>query len=136
MSRRTEKLNHFIQEEISELLQRQVKDPRLGGFVTVTGVSISSDLRYAKVFISVMGSEEEKRDAMEALANASGFLRKEMGTRLRMRHNPELSFHRDDSIEHGSHILELISRVTGSEEGSVATRENPYSSFRKNYCEY
>lgn len=115
MSRRIERLNHLIQEEISELLQRQVKDPRLGGFVTVTGVSVSSDLRHAKIFISIMGSEEEKVEAMEALTNASGFLRKELGTRLRLRYNPELSFHRDDSIEHGSHILELISRVTGSE---------------------
>jgi len=116
MSRRTEKLNHLIQEEISELLQRQVKDPRLGGFVTVTGVSISSDLRHAKVFISIMGGEEEKGDAMEALANASGFLRKELGMRLRLRYSPELNFHRDDSIEHGTHIIELIDRVTSSEE--------------------
>ena len=116
MSRRIEKLNHFIQEEISELLQRQVNDPRLGGFVTVTGVSTSSDLRHAKVFISIMGGEEEKGDAMEALAKASGFLRKELGMRLRLRYNPELSFHRDDSIEHGSHILELINQVTGGEE--------------------
>lgn len=120
MSRRTEKLNHFIQEEISELLQRHVKDPRLSGFVTVTGVSISSDLRYAKVFISIMGGEKEKGDAMEALANASGFLRKELGMRLRLRYNPELSFHRDNSIEQGAHILELISQVTSSENGEKA----------------
>ena len=120
MSRRTERLNHLIQEELSELLQRQVKDPRLGGFVTVTGVSTSSDLRHAKIFISIMGVEEEKGDAMEALANASGFLRRELGTRLRLRYNPELSFQRDDSIEHASHILELISRVTGNEEGEIA----------------
>jgi len=116
MSRRTEKLNHFIQEEISELLQRQIKDPRLGVFVTVTGVSISSDLRHAKIYVSIMGGEEEKRAAMEALANASGFLRKELGTRLRMRYNPELSFHLDNSIEHATHIIDLINKVTGSEE--------------------
>lgn len=120
MSRRIEKLNHLIQEEMSELLRRQVKDPRLGGFVTVTGVSISSDLRHAKVYISIMGGEEEKGNAMEALANASGFLRKELGMRLRLRYSPELSFHRDNSIEHGTHILELISRVTGSEKREEA----------------
>ena len=120
MSRRIEKLNHLIREEISELLQRQVKDPRLGGFITVTGVSTSSDLRHAKVFISIMGGEEEKGNAMEALSNASGFLRKELGMRLRLRYNPELSFHRDNSIEQGSHILELIGQVTSSENEDKA----------------
>lgn len=120
MNRRIEKLNHFIQEEISELLQRQVKDPRLGVFATVTRVSVSSDYRHAKVFISIMGSEEEKKAAMEALVKASGFLRKELGTRLRLRYNPELSFQLDNSIEEGSRIIELISQVTGSENGEEA----------------
>ena len=116
MSRRLERLNHLIREEISELLQRQVKDPRLSGFITVTRVSTSSDLSHAKVFISIMGDEREKREALEALANASGFLRRELGPRLTLRYIPELSFHRDDSIEQGAHVLELISQVSSPED--------------------
>lgn len=117
MSRRLERVNHLIREEISELLQRQVKDPRLGGFVTVTRVSTSSDLSHAKVFVSIMGEEEEKREVLEALATASGFLRKELSMRLRMRRSPELSFHRDDSIDQGAHVLQLINQVTNPENG-------------------
>lgn len=117
MSRRLEKVNHLIRGEISELLQREVKDPRLGGFVTVTGVSTSSDLSHAKVFISVMGEEEEKNEALEALNTASGFLRKELSMRLRLRRSPELSFHRDNSIEEGAHVQQLINQVTNPENG-------------------
>ena len=117
MSRRIERLNHLMRQEISELFQRQVKDPRLGGFVTVTQVSASPDLRHAKVFISIIGNEEEKREALKALTIASGFLRKELSMRLRLRRSPELSFHYDDSIDQGAQVLQLISQVATSEAG-------------------
>jgi len=122
MSRRIERVNSLIRQEISELLQRQVKDPRLGGLVTVTQVSTSGDLRHAKVFFSIMGSEDERGEVLEALTAASGFLRKEMSSRLGLRRCPELSFHYDDSIGQGAQILQLISQVaiteTGGEEPS------------------
>lgn len=117
MSRRLERVNHLIREEISVLLQRQVRDPRLGGFVTVTRVSTSPDLSHAKVFISIMGDERDKKEALEALAKASGFLRRELSPRLTLRRIPELSFCRDDSIEQGAHVLELISQVSDPENG-------------------
>ena len=75
MSRRIERVNSLIRQEISQLLQREVKDPRLARFVTVTQVSTSPDLRYAKVLVSVMGSEEEKKEVLETLTAACGFLR-------------------------------------------------------------
>ena len=112
MTRRIERLNNLLRHEISELLQRQVKDPRLGNFVTVTEVSISPDLRYARIFVSHMGSEEEKRETLSILASASGFFRRELAKRLRLRRIPELSFQCDDSIERGAHLLELIDQVT------------------------
>ncbi len=115
MNRRIERVNHLIRQEISELLQRQVKDPRLSGFITVIRVSTSSDLSHAKVFISVMGDEEEKKEALQALTVASGFFRRELSRRLRLRRFPELSFHRDDSIDEGAHVLQLISESTTSE---------------------
>jgi len=114
MAHRIERVGNLIRHEITELLQRQVKDPRLGNFVTVTEVSISPDLRYAKVFVSCIGSEEVKRDTLSGLAAASGFLRNQLAKRLQLRRIPELSFHWDDSIERGAHLLQLIDEVSSS----------------------
>ena len=116
MAHRVERVNSLIRQEISELLQRQVKDPRLGNFVAVTEVSTSPDLKYAKVFVSRIGSEEEKRETLSALASASGFFRRELSRRLRLRHVPELSFQRDDSIERGDRLLQLIDQVISDED--------------------
>lgn len=112
MAHRIERVNNLIRQEISELLQRQVKDPRLSGFVAVTEVSTSPDLRYAKVFVSCMGSQEKKQEMLSGLMAASGFFRNKLAKRLRLRRVPELSFHWDDSIERGTHLLQLIDEVS------------------------
>ena len=112
MTRRIERVNNLIRQEISELLQRQVKDPRLDSFIVITEVSTSPDLRYAKIFISRIGSDEERQETLSVLAAASGFFRKELGRRLRLRRIPELSFQWDDSIERGAHLLKLIDEVS------------------------
>lgn len=112
MAHRIERLNNLIRQEISELLQRQVKDPRLSHFVAVTEVSITSDLKSARVFVSHMGSDEEKQDTLRVLSAASGFFRNELARRLRMRRIPELSFQWDSSIERGAHLLQLIDEVS------------------------
>jgi ribosome-binding factor A len=99
---------------------REIRDPRLGGLLSVTEVITSPDLRHAKVFFSVMGSEEEKRQAEEGLAAASGFLRRGLSERLSLRQIPELSFQLDESIERGNRLLELIKEVTpGDNVGEV-----------------
>lgn len=115
MTHRVERVNHLIRQEISLLLERQVKDPRLGGFVTVTEVHTSPDLKYARVFVSQIGNEGEKQKILKALAAASGFLRGELSRNLKLRHIPELAFEWDDSIERGAHILELIDQVRREE---------------------
>ena len=112
MAHRIERINSLIRREISELLQHQVKDPRLGIFVAVTAVSTSPDLKYAKVFVSHMGNDEEKQKTLSALTAASGFFRKELAGQIRLRRIPELSFHWDDSIERGDHIQQLIDQVS------------------------
>lgn len=114
-TRRRERVGELIREEISDLIRREVKDPRLSGLISVTEVVTSPDLRHAKVFFSIMGTEEEKRQVEKGLAAASGFLRKGLGERLSLRYTPELSFHRDESIERGSRLLELIKEVTPSD---------------------
>ena len=111
MAHRIERVNNLIRQEISELLQRQIKDPRLSSFIAVTDVDTSLDLKYAKIFVSCMSSDEEKQEILSALAAASGFLRNELTRCLRLRRIPELSFHWDDSIEQGAHLQELIDRV-------------------------
>ena len=105
------RVNDLIRKEISELIMHEIRDPRLGGIVSVTEVRTSPDLRHAKIFVSVMGSEEEKQQAEEALTSASGFLRRGLGERLSLRYTPLLHFQRDESIERGSRLLELIKEV-------------------------
>jgi len=111
VTRRTERINNLIRQEISGLLQQQVNDPRLTIFISVTNVSTSRDLRHAKVFVSALGNETNKREILQGFTAASGFLRKELARRLRIRHIPELSFHFDNSIERGAEILKLIEQV-------------------------
>jgi len=116
MSHRIERVNQLIRQEISELLQREIKDPRLSQFIAVTEVTTSPDLRHAKVYISFISSnQQQKQDALDALAGASSFFRKELTRKLRLRRIPELSFHWDDSIERGAHIMDLIDRVSSSD---------------------
>jgi len=116
MSYRIPKLNSLIREEISELIQHGIKDPRLGDFITVTEVETSVDLKHARVFVSSLGTEEEKEKTLKGLTSASGFIRRELAKKIRIRHIPELSFHWDNSIERGDYISRLIDRVN-SESG-------------------
>ncbi len=112
MSRRSERTSKLIQREISQLLERAVNDPRLCKLISVTEVSLSPDLRHAKVFVSTLGNEVSKEDMMAGLNNASGFLRRELAAHLNLKHTPELTFHYDDSIERGARLLKLIGEIT------------------------
>ncbi len=111
MTRRTERVNELVREEISDLLQREIKDPRFTGLVSVTDVHVSPDLRHARVFVSIMGSEEERKETFSALTAASHFIRKELGKRMTTRHTPELDFRLDDSLERGAHLADLMRQI-------------------------
>ena len=115
MAHRIERVNSIIREEISELLQRQVKDPRLGEFIAITEVTTSPDLKFAKVFVSQMGAEVDRQKILKGLASASGFFRTALAKRLKMRYVPELHFQWDNSIEHGDRISRLLDEVTRKE---------------------
>ncbi len=116
MAHRIERVNNLIRREISDLLQRHVKDPRLGSFISVTEVVTSPDLKYAKVFVSCISGKQEEQKTLAVLNAACGFLRTELAKKLRLRHVPELSFCWDDSIEHGDRILRLIDQVSSEKE--------------------
>ncbi len=107
---RKEKLQQEIKKVISDILQKEVKDPSVG-FVTVTSVDLSGDLRHAKVFVSILGEKSNQADTLKGLEKATGFVRTELGKRLRLRHVPEIVFQFDDSIEHGDHINKLLKQL-------------------------
>lgn len=111
---RAVRVGEQVKKELSYLLQHELKDPRIG-FVTVTSVEMSRDLEHAKVYVSVMGDEEQKKRTLEGLEKAKGFLRSEVGRRLGIRRTPELVFKIDQSIEHGQHISKLLEEVKRSE---------------------
>jgi len=115
MTRRTERINSVIQQEISDLLREQVNDPRLTSLISITRVSTSPDLKHAKVFISALGDKVNKNEILHGFTAASGFLRRQLANRLRLKHMPELSFHFDDSIERGAEVLRLIKQVTSED---------------------
>lgn len=96
-----------MQKELGDILTRKIKDPRVG-FVTVTDVEVTGDLQQAKVFISVLGKEQEKKDTLMGLAKASGFIRSEIGQRIQLRKTPEITFEIDEAFEYGNRIDTLL----------------------------
>lgn len=114
MSRRTDRVNELMREQISELLLREVKDPRISqGLVSITQVEVSPDLRRATVFVSHLGTDDERKEALIGLEKAKAFLHRELSQRLDMRHVPDLFFRFDPSIERGARLAELIHEVSG-----------------------
>lgn len=118
---RAQRVAEEIKREVSSILRTDIKDPRLAdlSLLSVTGVEISRDIRHAKIFVSVFGDEEQKKNALEALSSAKGFIRSEVGRRIRLRHAPELTFHLDTSISYGAHINRLLNELNkgGGEQG-------------------
>lgn len=108
--KRSDRVGELMLREISEIIHRRLKDPRVG-FCTVTRVAVSDDLQHAKVYVSTMGSSEESENTLKALERASNFVRREIGQRLEMRHTPEIVFHGDKSIEHLDHIDRLLRQI-------------------------
>src|SRR5690349_14109648 len=111
-----------IQQIVSVLLQRELKDPRIG-FVTVTQVEVTQDLKYARIFVSVMGTPEEQKATMDALASGRGFIRREIASRLEIRAVPEIQFRLDRGIEYSDRINRLLNELKEAE--AVATDRSP-----------
>lgn len=111
MTRRTERLNHLIQVEISDLLRKHINDPRLNGLISITGVAISKDLKNATILVSALGDSHDREEIIKGFNSASGFLRRELAHRLDIRVTPELNFKFDDSIEKGVELVTMIEQV-------------------------
>ncbi|MBD2021524.1 30S ribosome-binding factor RbfA [Leptolyngbya sp. FACHB-36] len=112
-NRRVARVAESIRREVSLLLLSGIKDDRVGtGMVSVTDVDVSNDLQHAKVFVSIYGTADAKAETMAGLKSATGFVRSELGQRLRLRRTPEVVFLEDDSIERGNRVLSLINRLS------------------------
>lgn len=115
MYKRSDKVAEAIQKIVSELLVKGLKDPRIG-FVTITGVKVTDDLAHATIFFSVMGTNDERKASESGLSSSRGFVRKEIGRTLSLRHTPEVVFRYDDSIEYGNHIETLLKEIATKDD--------------------
>lgn len=128
-TRRSDRAAEAIREEIAMFLAESVKDPRVVGFVTVTGVDLTPDLRHAKVFVSVMGTEAEKEATFEGLASTASHLRSRVGRALRLRVAPEIQFREDLSVARAARIESLLAdiKIDESKRSSAAEGEDDES---------
>ena len=112
MSRRIDRVNELLRSELSNLLSREIKDPRVAGVISITEVVASNDLRSARVYVSVMGRDSDRKAALDGIRSAASFLRRELRDRINLRHTPHMTFVLDDSIEEGERVLRLIDGAT------------------------
>jgi ribosome-binding factor A len=110
MSRRTERLGEEIREEVARMITGELKDPRIG-FVTVTRVDLGPDLRQARIYVGVLGTEKQRQTSLTGLKQAAGFMRRALGQRLRLRHTPELVFQYDEGLEASDRVARLLSEI-------------------------
>jgi ribosome-binding factor A len=123
MNLRATRVGEQMKKELSDIIGRKLKDPRIG-FVTVTDVRVTGDLQQAKVYISVLGDEEQLQNTLKGLEKAKGFIRSEIGQRIRLRKTPEIFFEIDESIEYGNRIEQLIRQISAEHEGEKKEEGN------------
>ena len=118
MTRRIERINEFLLREISLLLERQLKDPRLHSLISVTRIDTSKDLRHARVYISVLGDESTKAEALHGLSAATGYVKRHLGDVLPLKNIPSLTFTLDDSLEKGTAVLSAMNQLAAERPAS------------------
>jgi ribosome-binding factor A len=123
-TRRQVQIADEIQQIVSYLLQREIKDPRVG-FVTVTQVDVTQDIKYARIYVSVMGSPEEQKATMDALSSARGFVRRELASRMEIRQVPEVQFKLDRGLEYSDRINRLLNEIKSEEANRTAGDAQP-----------
>jgi ribosome-binding factor A len=123
MSLRSNRVGEQMKKELGEIIGRKIKDPRIG-FVTVTDVQVTGDLQQAKVFISVLGDDLQRENTLKGLAKAKGFIRSEIGQRIRLRKTPEITFEFDESIDYGNRIENLLYQIKEETKEEQTERED------------
>lgn len=112
---RVRRVAEQIKKDVSQIIGAQIKDPRIAGITSVTEVQLTRDLRYASVYVSIYGNDVEKEETLQTLMRASGFIRSEVGRRIRLRYTPEINFFLDNSIEYGTRIDSVIKSLKKEE---------------------
>lgn len=122
---RTDRIEEEIKKIVSVIIDRELKDPRLNGLISVTKVNVSKDLKYCKIFVSMLGTKDTAA-AMQALESGAGYVRREVGSKVRMHSTPEIKFELDDSMEYGAHIQNIINGldIKHDEEDIDESEEN------------
>lgn len=123
MSNRPERVAQRIKRETADILETTLRDPRLGGMVTVTDVEVTHDMGMARIYVSILEEGEEREQALQALASAAGFVRRQLAPRLGLREVPELRFVLDTSIERGARVEDILRRLAEGE--TLADDEEP-----------
>lgn len=124
--RRVSRVSSLIKREVSQMLLHEIKDDRVGaGMVSVTDVDVSGDLQHAKIFVSIYGTEEARAETMEGLKSSAGFVRRELGQRIRLRRTPEVVFLEDLSLERGDRTLNLLNQLRDSRREDDEVIEPP-----------
>ena len=114
--KRIGRISEEVKKIVSGIIRNDLKDPRISSLTSITKVEVTNDLRYAKIYVSVLGSQEEKQNTIKGLQNATGFIRREIGSNINLRYTPEPIFELDTSIEHGMYISKLIKDVNRNED--------------------
>lgn len=119
---RTDRIEEEIKKIVSVIIDRELKDPRLDGLISVTKVTVSKDLKYCKIFVSMLGTKDTTA-AMQALQSGAGYVRREVGSKVRMHSTPEIKFELDDSMEYGAHIQNIINGLDIKHDDDVDESE-------------
>ncbi len=114
---RLDRISEEIKKEVSDIIRNELKDPRVAALCSVVLVHTTPDLKFAKIYISILGDESEKEETYKGLKSAAGFIRKELSERLNLRYTPQLVFEIDKSIEHGANISKILNEIKRKEEG-------------------
>lgn len=124
-NRRVSRVAELIRREVSQMLLHGIKDDRVGtGMVSVTDVDVSGDLQHAKIYVSIYGTEDAKAQTMAGLKSATGYVRSELGSRVRLRRTPEVVFIEDESIERGNRVLSLLNQIRSQSPNESMTESN------------
>lgn len=121
---RTHRVSEQMQRELAQLIRDEIKDPRVGGLITVSAVEVSRDFGHAKVYITIMDDQQDRKETIAVLNKAAGFLRHEIGSRMTMRTIPQLHFHYDESIERGTYLSSLIDSAIESDQARSSDKQD------------
>ncbi len=132
-NRRVSRVAELIKREVSQMLLNGIKDDRVGtGMVSVTHVDVSGDLQHAKIYVSIYGTDEAREETMAGLKSATGYVRSELGSRVRLRRTPEIIFLEDRSIERGDRVLSLLNQIKNQQKPEFETQENMEQALNQN----